>query len=145
MPGEIRGIRFGSEVPTSQRFAVDDFDLSRPCQGDHAALFQACERTAYGLNDLSFSGAAADGHGQTIAIVDAFNDPNVVGDLNTFDKAFGTTSTGSTLYQKYGAASSLSTALANATPASSRSGATRSVRFATKLPPDLLRSMCRMG
>ena len=29
---------------------------------------------------------AATGAGQTIAIVDAYNDPNIAGDLNTFDR-----------------------------------------------------------
>lgn len=36
-----------------------------------------------------FSGAANDGAGQTIAIVDAFDDPNIASDLAVFDQAFG--------------------------------------------------------
>src|SRR5947209_14477104 len=41
-------------------------------------------RHAYG-----FDAAPGDGTGQTIAIVDAFKDPNIVADLNTFDQHFG--------------------------------------------------------
>jgi subtilase family serine protease len=46
--------------------------------------------TAYGFSGVTFSGGtiAADGAGQTIAIVDAYNDPNIEADLKTFDAAF---------------------------------------------------------
>ena len=52
-------------------------------------------RAAYGFNQLSsFSTSGggtepANGAGQTIAIVDAYNDPNIRGDLAAFDAAFG--------------------------------------------------------
>lgn len=45
--------------------------------------------TAYGFNQVSFGATAAVGTGQTIAIVDAYNDPNIASDLNTFDSQFG--------------------------------------------------------
>ncbi len=41
-----------------------------------------------GTNNISFNGVAGDGAGQTIAIVDAFNDPNIANDLAGFDTAF---------------------------------------------------------
>ncbi len=45
---------------------------------------------AYGINSITFSGGVVgDGAGQTIAIVDAFNDPNALSDLETFDAQFG--------------------------------------------------------
>ena len=46
---------------------------------------------AYNFNDISFSNSSvkADGAGQTIAIVDAFNDPNITSDLGVFDSQFG--------------------------------------------------------
>ncbi len=45
---------------------------------------------AYGFDQVTFSGnVKGDGTGQTIAIVDAFSDPNIVPDLNTFDTQFG--------------------------------------------------------
>jgi hypothetical protein len=50
-------------------------------------------RIGYGLNQVQFLSGGnfikGDGAGQTIAIVDAFNDPNVVSDLLTFDATFG--------------------------------------------------------
>jgi len=53
--------------------------------------------TAYSFNGLkcnhTTTGDSNDpslcGHGQTIAIVDAYNDPNIASDLNTFDTQFG--------------------------------------------------------
>ena len=47
-------------------------------------------RAAYGFDGLTFgSGVTADGTGQTIAIVDAYNDPNIRTDLAAFDAQFG--------------------------------------------------------
>ena len=48
-------------------------------------------RRAYGFDQAaSFAdGTAADGTGQTIAIVDAFNDPKIAADLGVFDQQFG--------------------------------------------------------
>jgi hypothetical protein len=44
--------------------------------------------TAYGFNKLSFNGVKGDGTGETIAIVDAQDDPNIQADLNVFDQQF---------------------------------------------------------
>src|SRR4051794_30620597 len=48
-------------------------------------------RHAYEFDQISLggSGVKADGSGQTIAIVDAFNDPNIAADLAVFNKEFG--------------------------------------------------------
>lgn len=46
-------------------------------------------RKAYGFDGLRFGSAAADGTGQTIAIVDAFDDPTIGADLAAFDAAYG--------------------------------------------------------
>ena len=46
-------------------------------------------RAAYGFNNVSFGSTAADGSGQTIAIIDAYNDPNIASDLATFDQTTG--------------------------------------------------------
>jgi len=47
-------------------------------------------RQAYGFNSIAFPGGIqANGKGTTIAIVDAFNNPTIVSDLNTFDTTFG--------------------------------------------------------
>jgi subtilase family serine protease len=46
---------------------------------------------AYGFDKISFNNGtiAGDGTGQTIAIVDAYNDPNLSKDLSVFDQHFG--------------------------------------------------------
>ncbi len=47
-------------------------------------------RTAYGVNEIAFEGnVVGNGAGQTIAIVDAFFDPNIQSDLSTFDAQYG--------------------------------------------------------
>jgi subtilase family serine protease len=46
-------------------------------------------KKAYGFDQISFGNVAADGKGQTIAIVDAYNDPNILADLKVFDMQFG--------------------------------------------------------
>ncbi len=46
---------------------------------------------AYGVNQISFSSGTVTGNGagQTIAIIDAYNDPNIASDLAKFDAAYG--------------------------------------------------------
>jgi hypothetical protein len=68
-------------------------------------------RNAYGINGIpDFGSATPDGTGQTIAIVDAFNDPTILSDLDGFDQAMSMTTTSSqNLYQQYGPASSILT------------------------------------
>ena len=49
-------------------------------------------RKAYNFDLAAFSSSSstpANGAGQTIAIVDAYNDPNIAGDLKVFDAEFG--------------------------------------------------------
>ncbi len=50
-------------------------------------------RAAYGISNL-----ALDGTGQTIAIVDAYDDPSIDQALDAFDSQFGLTASGPTLY-----------------------------------------------
>ena len=45
--------------------------------------------TAYSYSSISFGGIAGTGSGETIAIIDAYDDPNIQSDLNTFDTQFG--------------------------------------------------------
>jgi hypothetical protein len=46
-------------------------------------------RKAYGNDSVTVGGITGDGSGQTIAIVDAFDLPNALADLQAFDKQFG--------------------------------------------------------
>ncbi|HEY2412385.1 MAG TPA: hypothetical protein VGI40_09095 [Pirellulaceae bacterium] len=54
-------------------------------QGFSPAQVQA----AYGFNNVKFGTVKGDGSGETIAIVDAYNDPNILSDLARFDAQFG--------------------------------------------------------
>jgi hypothetical protein len=56
-----------------------------------AALTPQQIQNAYGINRIAFSGGGVSGNGagQTIAIVDAYNDPNVRSDLAAFDSQYG--------------------------------------------------------
>ena len=79
-------------------------------------------RTAYGINNLSL-----DGTGQTIAIVDAYDNPAIYRALDAFDAQFAVASSGATLSQFYGAASSFLTVVnqrgdATALPATDPAG-----------------------
>ncbi len=44
---------------------------------------------AYGFNSIAFGSVKGDGTGETIAIVDAYDDPNIQADLTAFDTKFG--------------------------------------------------------
>jgi hypothetical protein len=63
-------------------------------------------RSFYGFNNLSFGNGSivADGRGQTIAIIDWGDDPNIAADLDHFDQQYGTSSSSPSLYAQYGAA-----------------------------------------
>ncbi len=63
-------------------------------------------RSGYGINNI-----ALDGTGQTIAIVDAYDDPSILQAVNAFDNQFGLTDSGPTLYNQYGPATSFLTVL----------------------------------
>jgi subtilase family serine protease len=58
-----------------------------------SAFAPAQLRHAYGFDQISFSSngqtMVGDGSGQTIAIVDAYDDPNIASDLKVFDSAYG--------------------------------------------------------
>jgi len=46
-------------------------------------------QAAYGFSSIAFNGTAGTGSGETIAIVDAYDDPRIQADLNAFDSYFG--------------------------------------------------------
>ena len=58
-----------------------------------SALTPAQVRNAYGINGITFQSNGAtvtgNGSGETIAIVDAYDDPSIAADLSTFDQQFG--------------------------------------------------------
>jgi hypothetical protein len=58
---------------------------SSPASGSYTP---AQIQQAYQFNQILFDGIAGNGAGETIAIVDAYDDPNIQSDLNTFDSQF---------------------------------------------------------
>ena len=79
-------------LSTTPMVARPTFELG-PLVADTAppsgAYTPAQMQQAYGFNSISFNGVAGTGNKETIAIVDAYNDPNIQADLNTFDTQFG--------------------------------------------------------
>jgi subtilase family serine protease len=80
---EVRALLSGTIIdhPT---FVIGPFAGQGPGGGFTPAQIE----TGYGLSRISFNGTAGTGHGETIAIVDAYNDPNIQSDVNTFDSEF---------------------------------------------------------
>jgi hypothetical protein len=75
----------GFASPLFKAHAVATPDKAHPDAANGAAPFSPAQITqAYGVNLLSNTGA-----GQTIYIVDAYNDPNIASDLGTFDSQWG--------------------------------------------------------
>ena len=56
--------------------------------GPNGGLSPSQVKAAYGFNNISFNGVVGDGTGQTIAIVDAYDDPNIAADLAAFSAQF---------------------------------------------------------
>jgi uncharacterized repeat protein (TIGR01451 family) len=71
---------------------------------ESSAYTPAQVRSAYGVDGLSL-----DGTGQTIAVVDAYDNPNIFESVDAFDQAFGAANGGSSLYDQSGAAASFLT------------------------------------
>ena len=77
--------------PTYIRYAPAGSAPAESGSNVPVGLTPAQVRAAYGFSQVTFSNGAivGNGAGQTIALVDAFDDPNIVGDLHAFDAAFG--------------------------------------------------------
>lgn len=100
--------------PAEGRKAAHTRSLSfeaTPSTGENPSYSVSQIRSAYGLNALPrFGSARADGAGQTIAVIDTYNDPDIIRNLQGFDESMHlSTNSSPTLYQKYGPASSIVT------------------------------------
>ncbi|HEY2250278.1 MAG TPA: hypothetical protein VGH74_04420, partial [Planctomycetaceae bacterium] len=90
---EVRALLSGS--PTAQAAAIDlvryynDGAVTPNSSSTAPGYTPAQIKQAYGFNQISFNGTAGDGTGTTIAIVDAYDDPNIASDLHQFSLAFG--------------------------------------------------------
>jgi hypothetical protein len=102
--GQLNATLVVDKLSLSGNVVANAVSLSNPAGG--VAYSPAQIRTAYGISSL-----ALDGTGQTIAIVDAYDNPAIFQALDAFDNQFGLTSSGPTLYQQYGPASSFLTVL----------------------------------
>ncbi len=69
--------------------AAPGFIIGKAASSGPTGLSPAQVRKAYGIDQASFGTVAGDGTGSTIAIVDAYNDPNIQSDLQTFDAQYG--------------------------------------------------------
>jgi subtilase family serine protease len=107
------GVRVNSQATFSAFTFGDGFKFSATASPPVGALSYTVSqiRSAYGINSIpSFGATPADGTGQTIAIVDPYNDPSILTDLDGFDEAMQLTPTSTeSLYQQYGPASSVLT------------------------------------
>jgi hypothetical protein len=65
-------------------FVLGPLGGTGPANGFTPAQLQ----TAYGFNNISINGATGTGSDETIAIVDAYNDPDITSNLATFDGEF---------------------------------------------------------
>ena len=80
------------ELFSMNTLGSDLVEISKPAAGSTVTGYTPAQiQSAYGFNNVSFGSTAANGAGQTIAIVDAYNDPNIAADLATFDTQFGLT------------------------------------------------------
>src|SRR5437764_5594274 len=75
--------------PLDAIIAEPSLTLSPSASSGVAGLSPAQVKKAYGFDTVNFSGVKGDGTGQTIAIVGAYNAPNILNDLKTFDAKFG--------------------------------------------------------
>ena len=73
----------------AQHVGLGDHGLAPAATVGPTGITPAQLRRAYGVDAVNFGNISGDGGGQTIAIVDAFNDPNAAGDLHSFDAAVG--------------------------------------------------------
>ncbi|MGH7140688.1 MAG: SdrD B-like domain-containing protein, partial [Pirellulales bacterium] len=81
--------------------------VGAPAAGSGAVVYSSDQiRTAYGVNNL-----ALDGTGQTIAIVDAYDNPSIFQSVDSFDSQMSVTTGGASLFTQYGSAASFLTVL----------------------------------
>src|SRR5271165_6925403 len=73
----MRRVEVSRGTPGAESYTV----RATPAPGPAGGLTPAELATAYGYS-------TAGGKGQTVAIVDAYNDPNIVSDLGTFDSHY---------------------------------------------------------
>ncbi len=79
----------GPPAPPGSGSATPSFEIDPDVSPATGAYTPTEVRDAYGVNDILFNGVTGNGSGETIAIVDAYNDPDIMSDANTFSSDFG--------------------------------------------------------
>src|SRR5260370_41574620 len=82
------GLTIPQTIASTVGFAFPFNHTVTPASSTVVGLTPTQIRHAYGFDSLACESANTCGSGQTIGIVDAFNDPNIQSDLNTFDTQF---------------------------------------------------------
>src|SRR5229473_1163315 len=82
------GLTIPQAIASTVGFAFPFNHTVSPASSTVVGLTPTQIRHAYGFDSLACESANTCGSGQTIGIVDAFNDPNIQSDLNTFDSQF---------------------------------------------------------
>src|SRR5436305_11870512 len=78
------------KIPAAQAYLIADIAQPMGSSTPYSSSYTPSQiRKAYGFDQINLPGITADGSGQTIAIVDAYDNPNVVSDLHNFDLQFG--------------------------------------------------------
>ncbi len=103
---QLNGSMVLSRLTASGTTVANALTLDPPAGS--VAYSPAQVRSAYGIDKLS---TPLDGTGQTIAIVDAYDDPDLLPSVDAFDTQFGLTASGPSLFQQYGPAWSFLTVL----------------------------------
>lgn len=108
-PAVLEGLESRTLLSVSQLFAAPSLVVSPDATtGSIAGYTPAQIRSAYGFSSVKFgNGGAGTGAGQTIAIVDAYNDPDISSDLSTFDSRFGLGSASLKVVSETGSATAL--------------------------------------
>ncbi|HEV3417475.1 MAG TPA: fibronectin type III domain-containing protein [Pirellulales bacterium] len=77
------------QLLSASRFKPDYVFIPLGGSSTSSGITPAQMRAAYGFSGVAFGSTKADGNGQTIAIVDAYDDPKITSDLAAFDQAYG--------------------------------------------------------
>jgi hypothetical protein len=92
-------------APTFRLHTSSNGSVQHASSSAAVGLTPSTIRQAYGINAVTFGSVTGNGTGQTIAIVDAYNDPYIAADLQTFDTTFGLSATTLTVEGQTGTSS----------------------------------------
>src|SRR5437660_521380 len=80
--------RVGKSARLRHRARLRVEELEDRCLLTVLSPMQVRHAYSFDFDQVTFGSVAGDGKGQTIAIVDAYDNPNIFTDLDTFDKQF---------------------------------------------------------